>query len=215
MRLVCLSDIHGQLAKSIKIPSGDILIFSGDYVDSDKTATDTLNRVVSWLEQSDCKTILFTPGNHDRLFERDIHLARKILDEDYDKRIILLMDKAVTIDGINFYGSPYSPEFRNWAFMYRRGYEAKKKWEQIPPETNILFTHGPPYGKLDLTPEMQNVGCEQLRDRITQLPNLKAHIFGHIHDSYGRVKKDGVEYINASICNEAYKPINPIQILDI
>lgn len=36
----------------------------------------------------------------------------------------------------------------------------------------------------------------------------KLHIFGHIHESYGTHTTEETTFINASICNEQYKPVN-------
>jgi hypothetical protein len=53
------------------------------------------------------------------------------------------------------------------------------------------------------------VGCELLRERVAELPNLKAHIFGHIHAGYGFMDR----FYNVSVCNESYEPKNqPIVI---
>jgi hypothetical protein len=54
----------------------------------------------------------------------------------------------VTIDGVSFRASPYTPEFMNWAFMYPRG-AAARYWDQIPYGLDVLITHGPPFGILD------------------------------------------------------------------
>jgi Icc-related predicted phosphoesterase len=45
------------------------------------------------------------------------------------------------------------------------------------------------------------------------LPNLKIHISGHIHESYGIVKKGNVINVCASILNEEYQITNqPITV---
>jgi len=36
----------------------------------------------------------------------------------------------------------------------------------------------------------------------------KIHVFGHIHHSYGQRTMDGIEFLNASICDERYEPTN-------
>jgi hypothetical protein len=50
-----------------------------------------------------------------------------------------------------------------------------------------------------------------LLDRLDELPELRAHIFGHIHESYGFAvrEKDLVKFANASTCNSRHEPINP------
>lgn len=58
-------------------------------------------------------------------------------------------------------------------------------------------------------------GCEALLDRVNQL-SLRAHIFGHIHEAYGKSRADlkGPISINASICNGAYEPANSPIVFD-
>ena len=129
--------------------------------------------------------------------------------------IIYLQDQSVMIEDVKFYGSPYQPEFYNWAFNLPRGEKLKQKWGLIPKDTDVLITHGPPYGIGDFVPYRggEFVGCKDLEETIITLPNLKAHIFGHIHCGYGHINKNFIQYVNASICDESYNPIQkPILI---
>jgi Icc-related predicted phosphoesterase len=122
------------------------------------------------------------------------------------------------IDGLKIYGSPWQPRFFDWAFNLNRGPEMAEKWKLIPDETNILITHGPPNGILDEVPRAygsENAGCEELRKRIQDLPDLKLHVFGHIHCGYGMHKEAGVTFINASNCDESYKPSQPPIVIDL
>jgi len=59
-----------------------------------------------------------------------------------------------------------------------------------------------------------NLGCEKLAIRLTTVrPRL--HVFGHIHDGAGFLQKGGTTYINASVCDEDYKPVNPVLMVDL
>lgn len=49
------------------------------------------------------------------------------------------------------------------------------------------------------------VGCYDLAKKIKDI-KPKICIFGHIHQSYGMIEKDGVIYINACNLDEQYKP---------
>lgn len=90
-------------------------------------------------------------------------------------------------------------------------------------DTDVLITHGPPYGVLDkVRPQMTawgpveegsgNQGCEELAIRLAVV-RPRVHVFGHIHDGAGFLPKDGTTYINASVCDEDYKPVNPVQVV--
>ena len=213
-RIVCLSDTHNR-THEIQVPDGDILIHSGD-----ATITGTieeLKRFNGWFAGLPHRFKIFVAGNHDWLFERDNELARSLL----HPSIIYLQDSSVQIDGINIYGSPWQPRFYEWAFNLMRGAEINEKWRLIPDDIDILITHGPPHEILDAVPTrfgVENAGCEELRKRvekIAELGRLKLHIFGHIHCGYGTYKGLGVDFINASICDEQYAPTQPPLIIDI
>jgi Icc-related predicted phosphoesterase len=67
-----------------------------------------------------------------------------------------------------------------------RGAEIAEKWALIPADVQVLITHGPPHGILDVVarPRRKHAGCEAMRDRIAELPDLRLHAFGHIHEAY-------------------------------
>jgi len=122
----------------------------------------------------------------------------------------------VTVAGIKFYGSPWQPWFYDWAFNLKRRTEIRAKWDLIPLDTEVLITHGPPYGILDRTTRGERVGCEELLEAIKQIrPRL--HVFGHIHEAYGIRSNDDISYINGSNCDVRFRLVNPpiVQIFDI
>jgi Icc-related predicted phosphoesterase len=59
------------------------------------------------------------------------------------------------------------------------------------------------------------VGCKALYQRI-QLIKPKLHVFGHIHESYGKQQDDENQstiFINAATCNIRYHPVqSPIVV---
>lgn len=212
MRVVCISDTHCQLG-DFHIPDGDILVHAGDL-----TFRGDLKEVAEELAKLAAlphKHKILVAGNHDWLFQKQPEMARTLC---LERGITYLEDSRAEACGLKFWGSPWQPEFGNWAFNLPR-YEGglAEKWSNIPDDTDFLITHGPPFGTLDMTKSYSgmprdNVGCQDLRDRLKVL-RPKYHVFGHIHPSYGTERKDGTLYINASVCNEAYDPVNaPIQI---
>lgn len=60
--------------------------------------------------------------------------------------IIALENSGACIRGLNFWGSPLSPEFCKWSHSVQRGAPAAELWRQIPLGTHVLLTHGPPIG---------------------------------------------------------------------
>jgi hypothetical protein len=107
---------------------------------------------------------------------------------------------------VKIYGSPWQPEFFDWAFnLPRKGEELKRRWNNIPTDTDILITHGPAYGYVDqVIGRTEHLGCELLVDRIKEI-KPKIHVCGHIHSGYGYVFDGDTHYINASVLNERYE----------
>ena len=127
------------------------------------------------------------------------------------------MDSLIDVNGLKIYGSPWTPEFGNWAFMKNR-WNMPYVWEKIPDEIDILITHGPPNGVLDVVQSfdksISNVGCSYLREMVFKI-KPKIHAFGHIHEGYGERYIDGIRFINASICQRDYRPLNNPIVVDI
>lgn len=214
MRIVCISDTH-NCNEQIVVPDGDLLIHSGD-----ATTTGTVEQITEfnrWFSSLPHLHKIFIAGNHDWLFERDNRLARNLL----SRNIIYLQDSSTEIDGLKIYGSPWQPRFFDWAFNLNRGAEMAEKWKLIPNDIDILITHGPPNGILDEVPRswgIDHTGCEELQKKINdiaRLGRLKLHVFGHIHCGYGTHQENGITFINASSCDEAYEPIQPPIVIDL
>ncbi|SFR47942.1 Predicted phosphoesterase [Marinobacter daqiaonensis] len=210
MKLVCISDTHSMHRQIPAIPKGDILIHAGDCL-----GAGTLNDVADlndWLGELPHRHKIVIAGNHDWVFQEAPEHARELL-----TNAIYLQDSGVEIDGIRFWGSPWSPRFMDWAFMQERGEAINQYWQRIPDNTDVLITHSPPSGigdEVDTGLQFENVGCEDLLARIHRL-DLKAHIFGHIHEGYGEYLKWRIRFINASTCNVRYLPANPPIVVDV
>ena len=187
--------------------SGDILVHAGDC--TSLGYKHEINGFLDWFSDTDFKHKIFIAGNHDFGFEQQTDIEQ----EYKDKGVTYLFDNDVTIDGIKFYGSPWQPEFHNWAFNLPRGEKLVEKWAKIPGDTDILITHGPAHGILDWTLSGQRVGCEDLFDRIMEV-KPKIHVCGHIHCAYGQKSFNDVEFLNASVLDERYDHANKPIVLD-
>ncbi|CAF1401714.1 unnamed protein product [Didymodactylos carnosus] len=133
------------------------------------------------------------------------HIGRLIRDPSLaiDHGIIYLENQQFVdnVTGLKFYGSPYQPEFNNWAFnLPMNSAEIKQVWSRIPADVDVLVTHGPPAHILDTNSAGEHTGCPQLLAHIISAkPRL--HIFGHIHEAYGQLEHGPTIFVNASICN--------------
>jgi Icc-related predicted phosphoesterase len=217
MRITLISDTHTKheelLWDKMDLPGGDLLIHAGDLMNSGHNSNDITN-FCSWfdtLQQYDNK--VFIAGNHDRKFEDKPEQALEIVNS--YKNITYLQDDWVKV-GIDeemakIYGSPWQPEFYNWAFNLPKGGPGlMSKWEAIPKDTDILITHGPPQDHLDVSGPPYNephLGCALLREKVDEQPP-KIHVFGHIHGGYGYKFHNGTHFFNASILNERYEYVN-------
>ncbi len=223
MRIVCISDTH-SLHKGMlyDLPQGDILIHSGDCTNIGQQ--NDVRDFIDWFQKIEGFVYkIFIAGNHDFAFETEprwlnLYMDPLILSE---HNVTYLEDSGFEIISSEFsrpikiYGSPWQPEFFDWAFnLPRMGDVLKSKWDDIPNDTNILITHGPPHGIRDFTPTNLQVGCELLRNRVFEIkPSL--HVFGHIHGAYGAVEMNDTVFANASTCNERYQPINKPLVFDL
>lgn len=212
MRLICISDTHSLHRQLPLIPNGDVLIHAGDCTGSGSLPQ--LDDFTQWFGTLPHKYKVLIAGNHDFCFERYKAWSREMCEK---QGIIYLQGEAVTIEGVVFYGFPWQPIFKHMAFNAKEA-ELKDRLSLVPDETNILISHGPALRIFDYIPdEGLHVGCFQLANRIEQLPNLKAHVCGHIHESYGFATResDGIKFANACSCNARYRPVNPPIIIDI
>lgn len=87
-------------------------------------------------------------------------------------------------------------------------------WQSVPPGIDVLLTHGPVYGVLDMLINEQHAGDKDLLKKVLEV-KPKVHICGHIHESYGTTKRHGIRFINACILNESYEPINKPIVFDL
>lgn len=213
MKLVIISDTHGQHEK-LDLPPGDIIIHAGDW-----TARDTAGELLQfadWMASLPYEHKIVICGNHDYQPDVDKYIYRDVFSA---KGTIYLQDSEIDIDGIKFYGSPWTPTFLNWHWMKERGVDIAERWALIPDDTDVLITHGPPMGWLDTNREHQKVGCEELASWIKSRPNKKllTHCFGHIHEGYGLHSsyRYNAYFINASVFNEHYKLANAPIVVEI
>jgi Icc-related predicted phosphoesterase len=161
------------------------------------------------------KHIVFIAGNHDFLFQDHPDIARAFYQN--TPGLHYLENSGVSIGGVNFFGVPQQPWFYDWAFNVHRGTDAMRQvWAELPPNTDVLITHGPPRGYGDITREGSHVGCDDQLARIIEA-KTKHVVCGHIHEGYGTYTVENSDCIihNASTCTRKYNPTNPPLVFDI
>jgi Icc-related predicted phosphoesterase len=210
----CISDLHGYYPK---LEGGDLLIVAGDLTARDHEYE--YREVYEWFWMQNYAGIVFIGGNHDN----NIGTITK----QGPQSIQYLCDSGTEFLGLKIWGSPWTKTFKGMnphckAFTMEDDCQIGEKFKLIPDDTDILITHSPPLGILDVVQrwpdmKMENCGSGHLRTHVERI-KPKLHVFGHIHEGYGKLllKHQGPNTwcVNASHVNEVYDPINkPIRII--
>ena len=141
VRVVFVSDTHSQLDQ-IELPMGDVLCHTGDITFCSRGGTKLLKEFNEQLAELPHPHKIVIAGNHDRRLEQ---LGR------FDSRELLtsahyLENSGVTLCGLRFWGSPFSPRRKrrssNTAFQYSEERQ-KRTWRwlsrpnQPPPSPRV------------------------------------------------------------------------------
>lgn len=184
LKILHISDTHG-FHKNLNINTNvDLIIHSGDatnWRDPYKNVVEMEN-FIYWYSRLDIEFKIYVAGNHDTSIEKGLIKETDFL----NAGIVYLQDDYVEVKGRTIYGSPYTPTYGEWSFMKSRN-KIHKVWDNIPEFTEVLVTHGPAKGLLDVVNRLNNMlehaGCSNLRGQINHRLNLlKLHCFGHIHN---------------------------------
>jgi len=206
MIIDCVSDLHGHYPE---LEGGDLLIVAGDLTKSDTPYE--FNQFTDWLRKQEYTKKIFIAGNHDTRLEKFNTAIQGYL-----------CDSGTEFEGLKIWGSPWTKTFPGMnpkckAFTLDSEQELAVKFNLIPEDTDILVTHTAPFGTMDdiyYHDHFIHVGSGNLMVNLLRLSKLKLHVFGHIHESYGRKKTDWGWMVNASHVNERYEPINkPIRVI--
>lgn len=188
MNLLHLSDTHGLHRKIKDLPVADVIVHSGDISNcgTEEEVLDFLN----WLIELPYQHKIFVTGNHDLC----LWDAENI--EDLPENVHFLQDKSVTIDGVKFFGLAYNhPE------------------KLIPADADIVVTHEPPVMILDESAGV-HWGNAPLRNRILQV-KPRYHLFGHAHNSYGTVERNGIVFSNAALLDDTNRLVRKPKIFSL
>jgi Icc-related predicted phosphoesterase len=205
VKIVCISDTHSQnLLTKWNIPECDILIHAGDL--TSKGGRSSIENAARKMHELPARYVVFVPGNHDRLFYEDPKEALKLL-----PGVIVLLDETVELLGLRIYGTSWL-KFKHGKFPFEIE-TLKEMFEKIPTNTDILVTHSPPWGIMDLNGKGEHLGSESLVKEIKERIKPTLHVFGHTHRGYGTAKIWDTQFVNASLVDEDHEPTNqPIMV---
>lgn len=186
MKICVTSDTH-NLQQYIDIDTNvDTIIHCGDFTSSKKGNKQDTIEFLNWYSSLYIKNKILIAGNHDS------YLYKLYQDKQIDKffkenypNIHYLQDSSIVIDGIKFYGTPWTLRYGDWDFMKKNENDLFEVFSKIDIDTNVLISHSPAETILDYC-QGKILGSSSLKYHIdNNLPNLKYHLFGHIHESYG------------------------------
>ncbi|KAK1961227.1 calcineurin-like phosphoesterase [Colletotrichum sublineola] len=203
-KILILSDTHGlDIPSEIKHPV-DVVIHCGDL--TERSTIPEYQNTLQLLRKIDAPLKLFIAGNHDLSLDpsalrRKVEEAARVSNETFDgliekelldiknwvdearaKNILYLEEgnhEFVLGNGamLKVYASPYTPSTDGWAFEY------STHDFNIDMGTDVVITHGPPRGVLDIS-DGKRIGCPQLFRAVAQ-SQPKIHCFGHVHRGWG------------------------------
>ena len=190
IHICLLSDTHEQ-HNEVDVPFAEIFIHCGDFsmFSRSMAAIKDFNR---WLGTLPHRHRIVVPGNHEFFLENDPS-KRSIL-----SNATVLINEGIEIEGLRIWGSPVTGR-DGGAFGIGSPEERRKLYAQIPKNTDVLITHGAPYGVLDSAPSSGfHSGCRELFDAVMRV-KPKLHVFGDVHGSYGIFQTDHTIYVNAAL----------------
>lgn len=194
LRILHISDTHGMLPVPESLEY-DVVVHSGDMMPNRTFGVKPVEHTFQkhWIEENAprfharywAKPFLYVPGNHDYYDPTPVMRELGI-----DAR--LLCNAFMEVNGVGFYGSPWTPTFYDWNWMCG----PKEMREHLAPlaslmergAVDVLVTHGPMYGVLDRNQQGERCGCKVLRSVVREAAYApKLHLHGHIHEQGGSV----------------------------
>lgn len=208
-KLVGFSDTHGQ-HDSLDVPNSTYICFCGDYqkgrMGYEPAKYEGL-RFLNWYAALPNQHKIMTVGNHDDWFfyqpeefiaacnERNIHLC--VAGWGFASFLVGKLIFAGTQHGYTHAKAliPHRPEL-----PYSDSYD-------------VLLTHCPPYGILDFEPrKLENCGNTEWRKQMNcAVFRPKLHLFGHIHDQYGKTGR----FANVALCDNNGKLKQQPLVIDV
>ncbi|KAK3399486.1 Metallo-dependent phosphatase-like protein [Sordaria brevicollis] len=203
---------HARTPLPFPIPSlpADVVIHAGDITDSSTLSEFSL--CLSYLRQLSAPLKLLIAGNHDYTLDLPIYSqlveaqsnstlgrlsrrkglgevgdAHKLLQEAEKDGIFYLEEGVHRFELANgarltVYASPATPAFGSFGFQYT---EEEGHVFDIPKEADVVISHGPPRGVLDVSRlTRRSCGSVELWEAIRKVRPV-LNVFGHVHEGWG------------------------------
>lgn len=220
MKFCHISDTHSTFPTINK--QAEFVVHSGDFFPNFKSwingfLVEEANNQKAWIinkiddikYQLQDRDYLFIPGNHDFLHPeilQDILVSNGI-------NAINLSEKLVSHKGLNFYGFPYVPYIEGrWNYEKFSG-PMDDEFDKVlaimnSTKVDILVCHSAPAGVLDVA-HNEHLGSTIITNGIfykLARDMMPSHVlFGHIHESNGIEKIEGITFSNAATTVNYFK----------
>ncbi len=178
MRVLVLSDTHGDHKKFRSLPDADVFLHAGDFTRYGSGAEE----FAVWFHKLPYRTKFLTLGNHegkDAVEKYRLDRWRALFGP------LLLLDRGARIKvrdrDVVILGLPHATTL-----------------PQIPSGVDIVLSHEPPYRILDATYGGNHVGSETIA-RLVRACDAPVHAFGHVHARGGETeRRERITHINAA-----------------
>ncbi|PKS11681.1 hypothetical protein jhhlp_001833 [Lomentospora prolificans] len=214
-RFICISDTHNA---NVALPKGDVLIHAGDLTNRGSYSELSKTIQWLEKADFECKIVIAGNHELtlDEPYYADLRAtsSRPNYTDDPSKCLSLLTSSSLTYlshastkiqlsspsgprTTFTVFGSPHTPrrgqETAFSAFVYdtpnKPSDPSPTLWNDIPSDADIVVTHTPPRGHLDMVPGDIHIGCVALRKALWRVrPRLA--VCGHVH--FGR----GADYVS-------------------
>jgi len=213
-----ISDTHNK-HRELQVPEHDLLVHAGDFSSNWNAVPNFVETLefIDWLKTIETPKLI-GPGNHDTTVFNSPAECKGLFGEANAK---LIIDDIVEFEGISFLFSPWVPTFGNVSMPFSKSRtKLARHWDQITEfiesegGTDVLVSHGPPKGILDLAVDYEDkkslVNCgDSALQRASIRVECELHCFGHIHSNIrkninnsGFRITNGVTYLNASVVSD-------------
>jgi len=192
MRLLCISDLHGnrKALKRILHAAGEVeaVLLAGDITHFG--TGDQAEELVK-VARAECPVVMAVAGNCD-----SAAIDRRLVELG-----VSLMGRANVLDGVGFYGVSSTPPWQDW--MYELTEEqiaaalAAGREQLGGVAQQVVLAHAPPHGTVvDRTRWGKHVGSKALRALIDEAKPA-AVVCGHIHEAPGVERIGDTTVVNA------------------
>ena len=235
VRFVAISDTHGKHGALGLLPLGDVLVHAGDFTERGDLAE--VDAFCEWLSQQPHARKVVIAGNHDLTlhggaYEQACRDWGVTIDGRERERCVAararlkavpgleyLCCSGTEVEGVRLWGAPWVPTCGG--VFTKPPAALAAVWQQIPDDVDVLLTHGPPRGHLDLAVPRgfgmgrKHAGCEHLLHAVMQRVRPAFHVFGHIHEGYGTKTDGATTFINAASCTVRGQCTQPPIVFDV